>query len=318
MIKALERIKFWIGNSRPFSLPITILSWLIVFLYSLKEGGSIINGILALIGISFAHLATNLVDDYIDCKTLLKNPFIDKSKSKCEYIKSGNASLKELKGVIVIYCVIASIIGGILLIKCGVPVLFLALIGGIIVLSYPKLSSHGLGELTVGIAFGPLFFEGIYYVMTGDFSQEVLFLSLAIVSFTTILLLVNNFMDYDSDIQVSKTTLCTKIGQNNALKLVYLIALNGYLFILLTGYLERNLLYLITLLSFPFVVLLCKSLKTYSDDKTKVPQKRWWNSPMGNWNQIVERGNAPFYFNLFSARNLAIWFMLLSCIAVGT
>ena len=60
----IKRILFWLNNSRLFSLPMTVMSWLVIFLYSVKSGGNIINGLAALIGISFAHLATNLFDDY--------------------------------------------------------------------------------------------------------------------------------------------------------------------------------------------------------------------------------------------------------------
>ena len=69
----LNKILFWLNNARLFSLPMTLMSWIIIFTYSLKEGGNVINGILALIGIAFAHLATNLFDYYIYYKTLSTN-----------------------------------------------------------------------------------------------------------------------------------------------------------------------------------------------------------------------------------------------------
>jgi len=52
--------------SRIFSLPMTILSWLVIFTFSLIDSGNILYGILALVGICFAHLGTNLLDDYFD------------------------------------------------------------------------------------------------------------------------------------------------------------------------------------------------------------------------------------------------------------
>ena len=108
-----KRFLFWLNNSRLFSLPMTVMSWLIVFLYSLKSGGNIFNGILALIGIAFAHLATNLFDDYVDYKTEISKPAKTQisGKSKCEYLKTGKATVSELLKVIVIYCSIALIIG---------------------------------------------------------------------------------------------------------------------------------------------------------------------------------------------------------------
>lgn len=51
----------------------TLLSWLVIFVYSLKFNGNVINGLAALVGIACAHLATNLFDDYMDYKKLSDN-----------------------------------------------------------------------------------------------------------------------------------------------------------------------------------------------------------------------------------------------------
>ena len=58
--------------SRIFSLPMTIQSWLVIFVFSLIDSGNILYGILALLGICFAHLGANIFDDYIDYKSLIK------------------------------------------------------------------------------------------------------------------------------------------------------------------------------------------------------------------------------------------------------
>jgi len=148
----IKKINFWINNSRPFSLPMTFLPWLCVFLFSLSHGGNLFNGIVALFGIIFAHLATNLVDDYVDYKLLNGEPGY---KTKFKYLTDGTASLLELRNVIIIYLLFASMAGLYLLYKCGINVALLATIGGCIVLSYPRLSSKGFGELAVATAFGP-------------------------------------------------------------------------------------------------------------------------------------------------------------------
>ena len=58
--------------SRYFSLPMTVLSWLIIFSYSLKDSGNILYGIISLIGICFVHLGTNLLDDFFDYRYVMK------------------------------------------------------------------------------------------------------------------------------------------------------------------------------------------------------------------------------------------------------
>ena len=54
-------------------MPITVLSWIVIFIYALKHNGNAILGIVALVGISLVHMATNLIDDYFDYKVLVKN-----------------------------------------------------------------------------------------------------------------------------------------------------------------------------------------------------------------------------------------------------
>ena len=184
--------------SRWYSSDMTIFSCLVCFLYALAHDGNVLNGIIAFIGILLAHMATNLYDDYDDYKELLKDPrFEEFSPSvKCSYLRDGSATMQDLLAVISVYCGVALLVGVFLLFRVGYPVIFLALIGGIIVLSYPKLSRAGLSELGVGIAFGPLLFEGMFFVMTKTFSWQVLILSLSVVMFVIAVMYVHTILDF--------------------------------------------------------------------------------------------------------------------------
>ncbi len=42
-------IGFWMNNARAYSLPMTILSWLTVFIYGIKAGGNIPAGLIGLL-----------------------------------------------------------------------------------------------------------------------------------------------------------------------------------------------------------------------------------------------------------------------------
>lgn len=282
----IKTILFWLENSRLFSLPMTLLSWLVIFVYSLKTGGNIINGIVALIGISFAHLATNLFDDYIDYKNLTDNS----QKCKCAYIKEGKASLNDVLKVVVIYCFIACLTGLFLFLRCGFPVIWLAVIGGIIALIYAKLSQKGMSEIAVGLAFGPLLFEGVYFVMTGNFSYTVLVMSLAVVMFTIGLMYVHTLLDFEGDMSAHKKTLVCRIGNKSlALKGVFVVYGSGYLFTLILFFMLNNYLILLTLALIPLVLRMYNSLKTFScGDDVK-----------------------EFYFRLLQARNLMVYYSLM-------
>lgn len=282
----IKTILFWLENSRLFSLPMTLLSWLVIFVYSLKTGGNIINGIVALIGISFAHLATNLFDDYIDYKNLTDNS----QKCKCAYIKEGKASLNDVLKVVVIYCFIACLTGLFLFLRCGFPVIWLAVIGGIIALIYAKLSQKGMSEIAVGLAFGPLLFEGVYFVMTGNFSYTVLVMSLAVVMFTIGLMYVHTLLDFEGDMSAHKKTLVCRIGNKNlALKGVFVVYGSGYLFTLILSFMLNNSLIILTLVLIPLILRMYNSLKTYTCG-----------------GDVKE-----FYFRLLQARNLMVYYSLM-------
>ncbi len=314
-----NKVIFWLNNARLFSLPMTIMSWIIIFVYSLKENGNVFNGILALIGIAFAHLATNLFDDYIDYKTLSTNKeFMENTvKSKCNYIKEGKATPSDLLRVVMIFCGISFVIGAILTLRCGWEVIELAIIGGIITLSYAKLSSNGLSELAVGTAFGPLLFEGVYFVMTGHFSIEVFILSIAVVVFTIGLLYVHNLLDFDGDMCAHKKTLCCRIGnKDKALNFLILLYGLGYTMCFVLCFLGHSLFYLLPVMTIPLAIMLFVLVKMYNNNPKWLPAIKWWYYPLDNWDKVKQEGTESFYLRLYQARNLMVWFALLMLIAV--
>lgn len=314
-----NKVIFWLNNARLFSLPMTLMSWIIIFTYSLKEGGNVINGILALIGVAFAHLATNLFDDYIDYKTLSTNKeFMENTvKSKCSYIKDGKATPSDLLKVVMFFCGISFLIGVVLTIRCGWEIVGLAIIGGIITLSYAKLSTNGLSELAVGTAFGPLLFEGVYFVMTGRFSIEVFILSIAVVVFTIGLLYVHNLLDFDGDMCAHKKTLCCRIGnKNKALNLLILLYGLGYVMCFVLCFIGRNIFYLLPTITVPLAIMLFVLVKMYNNNSQSLPAIKWWYYPLDNWDKVKQEGTESFYLRLYQARNLMVWFSVLMLIAI--
>lgn len=315
----IKKIVFWLNASRLFSLPMTVLSWLVIFIYSIKFQGNILNGILALIGISFAHLATNLADDYFDYKQMLNdgNMMSTVVKNKCAYIKNGTATLNDVLKVVIIYCTISVITGVILTFRSGFDVIWLAVIGGILTLSYSFLSRIGLSEIAVAIAFGPLFFEGVFYVMTKTFSFDVLILSIAVGAFTVGVLYAHTLLDFDSDMISHKKTLCCRIGNKSlAIRTLGIFYALGFVASILFSFCFENLYMLLTLLLIPFSINVLRLEKKYAENKKFKPIIKWWNLPLDNWENIKKDGTESFYFVLYQSRNLVIWFSILTIIAI--
>jgi 1,4-dihydroxy-2-naphthoate octaprenyltransferase len=315
----IKKIIFWLNNARLYTLPITVITWIVAFLYCVKLHGNIFNGILALLGISLVHLATNLIDDYVDFKVLKENTECQqKTKGfKCAYLKDNSAKVEDLRNVIIIFLLFAAIIGGYFFFTVGFYVAILAIIALCVALSYPKLSQNGLGEIAVIFAYGPLFFEGISYVMCGTFSLDIFILSLACGFWVNTILYTHMLMDYDADEASHKTTLCRLLGsKRKALNFGLFFYFGGYVFLILLASISKNYLYFIPILTLPMVIDLYKKLSIYNSDKTNLPQIHLWNKPLDKWENVKNTPDAPFYFRFIYSRNIVIWFMVGVCIAI--
>ena len=239
----------------------SITNWLVVFILALANNGNIFFGILALIGFIFAHLGTNVFDDVVD--EYFKVP---KQKYKSTHLENGETNLKTILILAIVYFAIALLIGGYLFLKMGFPVLILAVIGGGIALLYPKLNNFALGELAVGLTFGPLLFAGIYFVMTGNITSQVIFVSIPVAIFTIFVLMIHALMDYDFDIKSGKKTFAILAGnKNTALNLIFSMVLAAYILTIILvfcGYLPK--LALITLFSGYNLGPLYRKMKIYN------------------------------------------------------
>ena len=144
--------------------------------------------------------------------------------------------------------------------------------------------------MAVGTAFGPLLFEGVYFVMTGRFSWTVLVMSIAVVMFTIGLMYVHTLLDFEGDMCAHKKTLVCRIGNKNiALKGVFVVYGLGYLFTLILAVMLKNYYLLLTFGLLPLVFRMYNYLKTYTCG-----------------GEVSE-----FYFRLLQARNLMVCYSLL-------
>lgn len=319
MLKFFKRVMFWLENSRIFTVPMSIFSWLVAFTFAYTNGGNWFYGILALIGICLGQLATNLFDDYVDYKKLEKlGTLKSQTKSKCRYIQSGEATLEQVLKVVIIYCAIAVIIGAFLFFKTGYPVIIFAVLGGIFVLTYAKWSTAGIGEIAVGLAFGPILFGGVYWVMTQSLNYEIFIIGTVVVMFTIGLLYTNSLLDFDGDAASHKKTLCRRFKDKNkavsGFGIIYGLGYGVLSFAVFGGYLPK--IFLITFFTFPLVIELIISMLMFNNDKSYVPDKKFWHFPFDNWKKFKDYPEiASFRFRMYQARNIMIYTSLLICIA---
>lgn len=234
----MKKMIFWLECTRAYALPMSIMAWAIPFSLGYFNGGKIFYGLIALLGIIFVHLGGNLFDDVIDYKSFLKNKKendeINLKKGKCKYFLDGSLSVSKALIVCVLFFVFAALIGLYFIYLYKLPILILMMTTGILCLFYPKSGYLGLSEIVIGTIFSPLLFTGVYYVMTGSFSQKLEWMSISFAFVAISLLYTDFFLDYNSDKKDEKRTLPVLSGsKNNAyylyIFLIFLIYANLFL-----------------------------------------------------------------------------------------
>ena len=124
-------------------------------------------------------------------------------------------------------------------------------------------------------------------------------------------------LDFDSDKTSHKKTLCCRINDKHKALLLFSVFIGaGYIAVLLFGIMTSNLLVSLTVLTLPAAVNVYRLMKRYIENNKFVPDIKWWHLPLDNWDAVRAEGTETFYFVLFQARNLMIWFSLLCVVAI--
>lgn len=316
----ISRVLSLLECSRIFSLPTTIFSWLVVFTYSVIHSGNVWYGILCLIAICLVHLGTNVLDDFFDYKSLIKQVDFNKTeylkntqKTKCRYLISGVLTETQVIELAFAYFFIAGIIGLFFYIKCGEPVLKFAIAGGIIAILYSLLSRIRLSEIAVALAYGPILFGGVNYVMTGTISHDVFILSVPTMIMTVILLYIHTIMDFDYDLKEGHYTVANIFNsQLDSLVILKIFLILAYISLFGICIFDiSNWQVLLALFTIPLAIDLFKSMTDYSLDNKSIPLHKWFHFPMENMERIEKLKAESFMIRMYQSRNLMMYFALL-------
>jgi len=244
----LARIPFLTATIVPVALG-TIVAW--TLLGNLNLGYFV----MTLVGALCLHLGTNIINDYFDFRSgcdAINTDGLSPISGGSRVLLEGLIKPQRAYFVALSFFGVASIIGIILSIAVGWGVFLLGIVG--IVSGYfyvSQLSTRGIGELIVGLNFGPLMVLGSYYVQTQRFDSGPLVASVPIGLLITAILWINEVPDYAADKAVGKKTLVVRVGRKRAAELYALIVIAAYVWTALMAVLKQlpfgSLLVLITL-----------------------------------------------------------------------
>jgi len=180
---------------------------------------------LTLLAGSLLHIGTNTSNDYFDHISgtdALNYNYSNKGlNGGSRSIQMGLISPKGVLILAIVTFALSAIVGVPLIMKSGLSILWLGLIGffsGLFYTAPPfKFSSRkGIGELLIGLNFGPLMVAGSALVQTGQLLPEAFLAGIPIGFLIAAVVYMNEFPDYDSDKATGKNTLIVVLGPERA------------------------------------------------------------------------------------------------------
>ena len=235
---------------------------------------------LTLLGGSLLHIGTNTANDYFDHTSGTDEanynymvPFSGGSRS----IQMGLITAKGMLTVAIVSFALSAVVGIPLIQKAGMPVLWLGLIGFLSGLFYTAppfriASRKGLGELLIGLNFGPLMVAGSTLVQTGQLLPEAFLAGIPIGFLVAAIVYVNEFPDHDGDKATGKDTLIVVFGPEKA-RIGYVLLVAGAFISIVVMALNGTfpMLTLIALVASYFGVRAIQILYKYYDDRLLQP-----------------------------------------------
>lgn len=207
--------------TRPKFFPASVLPVLAGSAWGFAVSGGFDWGIfvLALFATMCVHAGGNVLNDVGDDEIGTDRANDDRIypyTGGSRFIQTGILSPDSMRRLGIGLLTAAALAGLILLLEKGPMILAFGLAGVLLAVLYSlgpvKLTSIGLGETAVGVAFGVIPVTGAAWLQSGTIDQTVLIFSLPIALWVTAILLINEVPDIAADSATGKRTLPVRFG----------------------------------------------------------------------------------------------------------
>ena len=247
--------KIWIASTIPMAVGAAAAY---AYLKSFSWGWFLI-GVAA---IYLLEIGKNAINEYVDYLSGVdtfvtpdkRTPFSGGKKT----IIDGKLSLKENLLIGLITTTGGSLLGLYIVIAREPMVLWFGLAGVFFALFYSlpplKFAYRGLGEIVVGITFGPLITCGTFLVQTHTLTPLIVIASLPLGFLIANVLWINQYPDYEADLKGSKMNGVVRLGKRRAVNVYALLFGLAYISLVLLSIYSRNLYWLLALVSAPLAL----------------------------------------------------------------
>ena len=226
------------------------------------------------LGVYLIETGKNAVNEVVDYMSGVdrfitpdkRNPFSGGKKT----IVDGLLNLKETAIIALVTLFAAAVIGLYISIAREPKVLWIGIAGFLISIFYSlppfKFCYRGLGELAIGLTYGPLVVSGTYIVQTHTINLEVLLSSLVIGFLIANVVWINQYPDYEADAKGNKRNWVVRLGKKRGIKVYILLYVLAYLCLFILIYFAQNPLLLLVLLGAPAAKSSVSVAKKYYND----------------------------------------------------
>jgi len=263
----LADIKNWVVPTIPAAVG-GILS------YSMNKTFSPYWFVMTLVAVYFIEIGRNAVSEVVDYKTgvskLIKpdkrTPFSGGKK----VIIEGRLSVIEV--ILIAFVAIGSgcSIGIYVALTQALSALWVGAAGVLLAVFYSlppiKLSYRGMGEIAAGIAYGPLLLLITYMIQTGGINAKILLVSIPIALLVISIVWINQYPDYEADMEAKKKTLLVRLGKEKGLVVYQLLFAAAFISIIIVSFVFQNPFWLLGLISAPTAAKAINAAKRYQDD----------------------------------------------------
>lgn len=210
-------MKNFILAARPKTLLAGIVPPLVAYAYYLSRytESALVFLIFSVLGALFIQMATNFFNDVIDFE---KGADV-KRVGPTRVSTSGLVEIKTVKRWAISCVILATLCGIPLILRGGIPFLILGIISLYLTYGYTggkvSLAYRGLGELFVFIFFGLFSVMGSYYLFSLKIDLGSFVLASTFGLLTTTFIAINNLRDRETDKEVGKMTLATRLSEKS-------------------------------------------------------------------------------------------------------
>lgn len=282
----LERLKVWLAALRVkfflAGIPPVILGFLVAYYETGLFDAWLFT--LTLIGIIAAMAGCYTFNEYYDYRSgvdvVIKPEHVTPFNAGSRVLPSGLLRPRDIFLAGSIAWVVMVLIGLYLAMLRGALILVLMILGTIAALGYTappmKWAYRGLGELLIGISYGPIITLGSYAVQTGGLGLQPLIASIMPGFLITNVIWINEFPDYEADKACGKKNMVVRLGRERASRIYVALFALAYISVVAsvaTGAMPLQC--MLSLLTIPLAVRASLiALKKHSSPRELVPAMR--------------------------------------------